>query len=228
MFTINDVSVYILNWKKVTHNSVKLEQNIKKIISDVTIINCDEFFNFGNGVKAIQLDDSHYYGSQYEHAIRNAKENNIFCVIVGDNIAENNFEAIFINTVNMFNKYKVGIYAPNDKRSPHKNIKGLLEENVYHIENPDCGFWCINPEIVKKMKTINYGSISPMGWGIDVITVMEAHRLDYIVIRDYKVETDQLDHTTNYNTSRAQGGLHALIHEYKNKYMKILASPDIG
>ena len=38
MFTLDNISVYILNWKKVTNNSLKLYENISSIISDVTII----------------------------------------------------------------------------------------------------------------------------------------------------------------------------------------------
>ena len=214
MYTIEDISVYIFNWKKVSQNSVNLVRNIQKYINDITVVNCDELFKFENSIKTIQLDDSHYYGSQYEHAILDVKENNIFCVIVGDNISENNFEEIFIHAINMFNKHKVGVYAPNDKRSVHKEIKEQLEDNIYHVVNTDCGFWFVNPEIVKRIKKISYGKVSPLGWGIDMITIRESIRLGFIAIRDYNVETDQLDHTTNYDFDTARKGMNELFLEY--------------
>jgi len=214
-YKLEDISVYIFNWKKVSQNSVELVKNIKKYTDDVTVINCDESFKFEDSVKTIQLDDSHYYGSQYEHAILDVKENKIFCAIVGDNISENNFEKIFMNAIEMFNKYKVGVYAPHDKRSYHKIITEMVEENVYHIENTDCGFWFINPEILKKIKKLNYGNLTPFGWGVDLVTIRESKRLGFIVIRDYRVETDQLDYTTNYDADRAANGQSLLIKEYE-------------
>jgi len=213
--SLNRISVYILNWKKVTKNSINLAKNIKKYISDVTIINCDETFRIDDSIKSIQLDDSHYYGSQYEHAIMDVKENNIFCVIVGDNISENNFETIFKNTINTFNKYKVGVFAPNDKRSPHKNRSECIEGSLYNVDNTDCGFWFIHPEIVKFLKVLKYGNLSPYGWGIDVITIVESRRLGFKVIRDYSIETDQLDYSTNYNGDKARQGMQILLKEYQ-------------
>ena len=219
MYTIDNISVYIFNWKKVSKNSIKLIENIKKYINDITIINCDDTFKFEDSIRTIQLDDSHYYGSQYEHAILDVKEKQIFCVIVGDNIPENNFEDIFKNAINIFNTHKVGVYSPNDKRSSKTKKGKYLQDNIYHVPNTDCGFWFINPEIVKTMKSIKYGNLSPLGWGVDQVTIMESIKLGFIVIRDYSVETDQLDHTTNYNNNTAKKGLICLINEYKKSRM---------
>jgi hypothetical protein len=215
MYTIDDISVYILNWKKVSQNSLKLVNNIKPYLTDITVINCDESLTLEDSIKKIQLDDTHYYGSQFQHSILDIKENKLYCGIVGDNIPENNFEKIFSNALDMFNKYNTGIYAPNDKRSHHVNRNNLLEANIYHVDNTDCGFWFINPDIIKRIKIINFGMLSPLGWGIDIVIIKEAIRLGFIVIRDYDVETDQLDHTTNYNERYAFIGLHQLLKEYE-------------
>ena len=214
MITIDNISVYIFNWKKVSQNSIRLFKKIKKYIKDVTIINCDESLKLDDSIKSIQLDDSHYYGSQYERAINDVKENNVFCVIVGDNISENNFENIFTNAVEIFNKYKVGIYSPHDKRSGHQNRNGCIEENVYFVENTDCGFWFIHPEIVMKLKHFKYGTLSPLGWGIDVITSTESSRFGFKVLRDYRVTTDQIDRSTNYDKNVATKGMIILFKEY--------------
>lgn len=215
MFVLNDISVYIFNWKKVNQNSINLVKNIKKYINDITFVNCDESFKLENSIKAIQLDDSHYYGSQYEHSIVDVKENNIFCVIVGDNISENNFKEIFMNSIQIFNKYKVGVYAPNDIRSHHKKKNECLEKNVYNVDNTDCGFWFIHPEIVKKTKKLKFGNLSPLGWGIDSITITESKRLGFMVLRDYRVSTDQLDYSTNYDMGKAGEGMIKLYQEYE-------------
>jgi len=215
MYTQDNISVYIFNWKKVSHNTVELLNNIKKYNSDITVINCDELFKFEHSIKTIQLDDSHYYGSQYEHAVRDVKENKIICIIVGDNISENNFEKIFKHAIDAFNKYKVGVFAPNDKRSTHQKRNECLAGNIYHVNNTDCGFWFINPEIVKKTKNIDFGKLSPLGWGIDNLIIKESLRLGFVVIRDYNIETDQLDKTTNYNSKEASKGKRKLLSEYE-------------
>ena len=215
MYQVEDISVYILNWKKVSQNTVKLIENIKNHIADITIINCDDSFKFEDSIKTIELDDSHYYGSQYEHAILDIKDNKILCVIVGDNISLNDFYEIFKNSIEIFNKYKIGVYAPNDKRSFHVEKNDMIEENIFNVNNTDCGFWFINPEIVKNLKELKYSTLSPFGWGIDTITIKESLRLGYKVIRDYRVSTDQLDHTTNYNTDNATRGAELLMSEYE-------------
>lgn len=215
MFVVDDISVYIFNWKKVNNNSIELVQNIKKYITDVTLVNCDESFKLENSIRSIQLDDSHYYGSQYEHAIVDIKENKIFCVIVGDNISENNFQKIFMNAIQIFNKYKVGVYAPNDIRSHHKTKNECIEKYIYNVDNTDCGFWFIHPEIVKNTKQLKFGNLSPLGWGIDTITISESKRLGLSVLRDYRVKTDQLDYTTNYDMNKAGEGMINLYQEYE-------------
>lgn len=214
MYKLENISVYILNWKKVSKNSLELYQNIKKIINNTTIINCDENLLLDNSIKHIQLDDSHYYGSQYEHAINDIDTKSIFCIIVGDNIPNNNFELIFNKAIDTFNTHNVGIFAPNDKRSPHKKRYSEIQQNLYEVENTDCGFWFINPIIVTKLKNIKYGTLSNYGWGIDVITIKESIKQGLKVLRDYSIETDQLDHTTNYNQAIAQNGMNNIEAEY--------------
>jgi hypothetical protein len=212
MYTLDDIHVYIFNWKKVSKNTLVLYEKITNILKNVCIVNCDEFLNLNDDIVNIKLDDSHYYGSQYDHAIKHVKENKLFCVIVGDNVS-NHFQEIFNNALNTFNNYKVGVYSPNDKRSIHKNILENINESLYNVENTDCGFWFINPDIVKKMKNINY-NISKYGWGIDVITIKESRKQGLLVLRDYSVETDQVDHTCGYDLPQAFHGMNLLQQEY--------------
>ena len=215
MFTLNDISVYIFNWKKVTSNSLKLYHEVSPIVMDTTIINCDENYKLDNKIPHVQLNDSYYYGAQYDTAIKNVKENKIFCVIVGDNLSNNNFEKIFSSAVNTFNKYQVGVYAPNDKRSHHKKRNQHFQDDLYHVDNTDCGFWFIHPTLVKRLKNINY-TVSKYGWGIDVITIEESRKHGLLVLRDYSIETDQLDHSCGYDTYKATKEVVIM----KNEYLK--------
>jgi len=123
-----------------------------------------------------------------------------------------------MNSVEIFNKYKVGIYAPYDKRSIYTTKYEMLETDVFNVENTDCGFWFINPEIVKVFKKYNFKELTRYGWGIDIITIKESLRLGFKVLRDYRSETDQLDHSTNYNIDAACKAATGLINKY-NKHV---------
>jgi len=215
MYSLSDISVYIFNWKKVSANSMKLYNKISPIIANTTIINCDENLHLDKSIPHIQLDDSHYYGLQYNAAIHHVKQGNIFCVIVGDNIADNNFENIFACALNTFNTEKIGVYAPYDKRTDCYQYKGnQYKNNLYHVANTDCGFWFIHPMLVQRMKPLNY-AVSNYGWGIDVLTIKEAKKNGYLVLRDYSNETDQLDHTCGYSNKEALRQMAVLNELYK-------------
>jgi hypothetical protein len=212
MYKINNISVYIFNWKKVTNNSLKLYDKIKPILNDISIINCDETQKIDG---SIQLDDSHYYGSQYNTAIKHVKSGNILCVIVGDNIPDNNFERIFTSALNTFNSYNVGVYAPHDKRSYHQTTLEKYTNNLFKVENTDCGFWFINPLIVSTLKNIDY-TVSKYGWGIDSLTINYAKKHRFLVLRDYSISTDQLDHTCGYDESNAVIGMKYLTEQFNS------------
>ena len=211
MYSFDRISVYIFNWKKVTDNSLKLYEKIKPIIRDTTIINCDETRSIDG---SIQLDDSHYYGSQYNHAIKNVKCGNIMCIIVGDNICVDNFDNIFDGAVRTFNSHKVGVYAPEDKRSSHQSTIKNYMGTLFNVENTDCGFWFINPDIVSRLKHVDY-SVSTYGWWIDILTIEYCKKHDFLVLRDYSISTDQLDHSCGYDRSKARLAATQLINQFK-------------
>ena len=52
------------------------------------------------------------------------------------------------------------------------------------VKNPDCGIWFINPIIHQNIKDIDYHKLSPLGWGIDIITVKESNKNNLLVIKD--------------------------------------------
>jgi len=194
-FSIDDIYVYILNWKKVTANSRNLQKKITPIVKNTFVINCDEHSVFEHN--SIQLDDSHYYGSQHDHAIKHVPDGAILCIIVGDNIPNNNFAVIFQRAVVAFNAFNIGVYAPNDIRSAHNRRGACFTGTLYDVPNTDCGFWFIHPAIVARLRGIDY-NISKYGWGIDIITIKEARKQGRLVLRDYSISTDQLDHICSY------------------------------
>jgi len=220
MYTLDDIHVYIFNWKKVSQNSVSLWNLISPIIKNTWVINCDENFPLGPTIPHIQLDDSHYYGSQYNTAIKHVKKGAIFCVIVGDNLTNNNFEVIFNKACNVFNTHAVGVYAPNDKRSVHTKKLEHIKDQLFNVVNTDCGFWFIHPTIVATLRNIDY-KVSKSGWGIDMITIKEARKKGMLVIRDYSIQTDQLDHVCGYNTKNAGADMKRMLALYESLYREV-------
>lgn len=213
MFTLDDIYVYILNWKKVSVNGLKLYQNIAPIINNTIMINCDEYMPLTDDITHIQLDDSHFYGSQFNHAIKHVKDGAIMCVIVGDNIADNDFETIFKNALDTFNNYNTGVYAPNDKRTAHQGRDARFIGDLYNVPNTDCGFWFIHPNIIRRLRILDF-TLSKFGWGCDTVVMQEAKKQNLLILRDYSVETDQLDHSVGYNSQRAHTGQLVLEKEY--------------
>ena len=216
MYTLDDIAVYIFNWKKVSTNSLLLYNNIIKVIKNTTIINCDETLILDSSIKHIQLDDSHYYGSQYEHSIKDVKIGSIFCTIVGD-IIINDVEILFNKALNTFNTIRTGIYSPNDLRTPHTTLYENINGSLYNVPNTDCGLWFIHPSVILKMKNLKY-SISKYGWGIDIFTICEARKHDLFVLRDMSIEVDQLTHEQNYPSNMADAGIKLLEYEYNKLY----------
>jgi len=202
MYTFDDIYVYIMNWKKVNANSLQLYKAIQPIVHNTWMINCDENWTLDSSVQHIQLDDSHYYGAQFNTAILHIPDNKIFCIIVGDNIPDNSFSTIFSSALDALNAGKIGVYAPYDKRSVHQKIVNTYKDMIYHVQNTDCGFWFIHPKIYMRMRNIDY-TISKYGWGIDIIIIQEAKKSGMLVVSDHSISTDQIDHTCGYDIAEA-------------------------
>jgi len=190
-----------------------LYDRISPIIRDTTIINCDEKWQPASGIKHIQLDNAHYYGSQYNQAINNIRTGQIMCIIVGDNIPNINYYHLFMSAIHTFNTSNVGVYAPYDKRSHYQSKRDYFRDNIYNVDNTDCGFWFIHPQLVDNLKHIDY-TISKYGWAIDIITIREALTREMLVLRDYSHETDQLDHSCGYDRDLAQEQSNLLLQLY--------------
>jgi len=216
-FTKNDISLYIFNWKKTNENTLKLYNKAIKIIDDVTIVNSDENYKFNENIKTIQLDDSYYYGGQYDSSIKDVKNNKIFGVIVGDTINVD-FNKLISKLLNTYNNYNVGIYSPHDLRSWwQNNVLYDITNELKVVDNTDVGIWFLNPKIVKQLKNLDY-NISYFGWGIDVITIKQCKKENLLVIRDYSIKTDQIDKSTGYDSSKAKHYEKKLIEHYE-KYI---------
>ena len=219
-FNLNDIHLYIFNWKKVNKNSEKLYNEAKKFINNTKIINSDENYKFEDIFNVINLNDSYYYGGQYQTAIYDVSKNKIFGVIVGD-VINLNFEKLTLNLLKTFNKYNTGVYSIDEKRTSHKKVICILskKDNLKIVENTDCGIWFIHPSIVSKLRNIEYNKLTPYGWGIDIITNKESVKNKKLSIRDYSLSCTQTDFSTGYNCNNAEKG-QKIIEEWYKKNIK--------
>lgn len=220
MYSVDNIYIYIFCWKKVVANSLALYSKISRICPNTILINCDENTKLNaEDIKHIQLDDTYYYGSQFETAIKNAPTGSIVACITGDVSIEANWNGIIDNAIAAFNTEKIGIYAPNVYYTYWTSRKHQLWDDLWEVENTDCTVWFIHPSIIDILRPIPFGKVSNLGWGIDVITISECNSQKLLVARDYSIKVDH-PHDTAYNQSKALEQMHALNKVYE-EYKKL-------
>jgi hypothetical protein len=183
------IEVYVLSWKKVTNNAIKIFDELNKEFENVYFIDCDENSktNFKN---IIRLDDSAYYGKQFDTAINNANPDSIVGIVVGDiypNLTD--WKTVYKNMVDSFENYDIGIYAPYETRTHWHVSNGKINNTNYHLtKNTDCTVWFLAPYIVSFAKTLNISNISKLGWGIDSVLCNYSNSLGHHNIFDKSVK----------------------------------------
>lgn len=211
MFTVADIFVYIFSWKKVTQNAISLYHQVCSVFPNAYLINCDEHITLSEfeaaGISAdrvIQLDDSYYYGGQFETAIKHCPSDKILGCIVGDVSPTANWGGIATNMLSCLNSGKVGVCAPNVDYTAHTTRAEHLWDDFYSVPNTDCTCWFLHPQLLcHQLKTIPYFALSNLGWGIDVIFIKQSLKEGLLVARDY---------STIVHQPKGSGYNHALAH----------------
>jgi hypothetical protein len=216
MLTVEDIHVYIFSWKKVTANATALYRAIGSVFPNTTFINCDETVTMPSDIRTIQCDDSFYYGRQFDTAIQHAPVGAHVGCIVGDVDPVADWAQIATTMVAAFNKGTYGIIAPNVDYTWHVARAALIEKNIYAVPNTDCTCWFLHPKIVNTLRSLDIGSISNLGWGIDTIAIWESLKNRLYVGRDYDTLVRQPKGTA-YNTAAARVQMNALVQAYKAK-----------
>jgi hypothetical protein len=215
---MNNVYVYIFSWKRITDNSVNLFNKVSEYFPNTYMINCNENITLPINPKFnIQLDDSYYYGGQFDTAIKHAPEGSIVGFITGDVDPNADWDKILNNMKTSFATNKIGIYAPNVDFTAHTNRGNYLWDSLYEVPNTDCTCWFIHPMIIKKLLPIPYFKLSNLGWGIDIIFIEECKKNNLHVARDYSVIVYQ-PRCTAYNMNEAGVEQNILINYYNKNF----------
>ena len=199
---MNNIHTFIFSWKKVTENALALFEKASAVCPNTTLINCDE--NVGVLVKHIQLDDSYYYGGQFEAAIKAVPDGSSLCCIVGDVSPEASWSSIYEKAVETLATQHVGVYVGN---------------TLWEVPNTDCTFWFIDADVVRVLRDIPYRMLSNLGWGIDTIVNKESVRQGKLIVRDYSDLVRQ-PMGTAYNKEKAKAQMSLLLAYYDSLCLK--------
>jgi hypothetical protein len=223
MFTINDINIYIFCWKKVVENSVALYEEISKVCPNTFVINCDENTQMDQDkIKHIQLDDSYYYGGQFETAIKETPIGRVVACITGDVSPVANWGSIIQKAVDAFNTGKVGVFAPDVDYTFWTKKKRALWANLWEVENTDCTIWFIHPSIIEVMRPFPFKKICNLGWGADTVVNIECNTQNLLIARDYSEKVIH-PHETGYDGAVANIQMQKLL----GIYFQYKSNPDI-
>ncbi len=178
---------FIFSWKGQYENTVKLEDSIKNLNIDVTVINSDE-----NNTKDhwITLTDDNYFSDQFRKALElfDNIEYDFFWHIQSD-ASYDNWQEIIESAEKTFEKYNWGVYAPNVNDTfyiPERTDVYELERNIKIVGTPDNTCWIIHKDFIKLMKNnLHLMKDNMLGWGWDLIISGFSHLESRPVIRDY-------------------------------------------
>ena len=210
---IDTIHTFIFSWKKVTDNAIELYKKASNVCTNTTLINCDENIDIDNTIKNIKLDDSYYYGGQFETAIRAIPDGVNLCCIVGDVSPEANWEEIYRKAEESLSTNHIGVYAPNVDYTWHTARGRQVSDTLYEVPNTDCTFWFIHHSIISVLRDIPYHNLSNLGWGIDTVVNKESTSQNKLIVRDYS-ELVRQPIGTAYNVSAAREQMNKLISYY--------------
>ena len=214
---MDNIHTFIFSWKKVTENALALYEKSSAVCPNTTFINCDE--NVNVIVKNIQLDDSYYYGGQFEAAIRAVPVGGSLCCIVGDVSPEANWGAIYEKAVEALATRYVGVYAPNVDYTWHTGRGRQVGNTLWEVENTDCTCWFIDADVVSALREVPYRMLSNLGWGVDTIVNKESARQGKLVVRDYSEIVHQ-PMGTAYDKDKAKTQMSLLLAYYNSMCLK--------
>ena len=206
-----DIQPFIFNWKGQFEKSCAIEDSLKEIFGEVTVINSDEE-NTRSGW--IDLGDEAYFTMQFRKALDLLKpEKKVLMHCQGDTVF-NNYEELVKDASKYYNLYEWGVYAPdvtNVWYTPeHTDIDGIRseDENIKMVACTDETVWFVHRDIIDEYysrglpEVMTHESMK-MGWGWDLVMNGISFLRGRPVIRDY---SHQVQHAKGTNYSKDSAG----------------------
>lgn len=206
----SDIQPFVFNWRGQFEKSCAIEDSLKQIFDDVTVINSDEE-NTRPGW--IDLGDEAYFTMQFRKALDLFKsDKKVLMHCQGDTVF-NNYKELVKDARKHYNTYEWGVYAPdvtNVWYTPeHTDIAGIesADENIKMVACTDETVWFIHRDIIEEyysrgLSDVMTHELMKMGWGWDLVMNGISFLKGRPVIRDY---AHQIQHAkgTNYNKDAA-------------------------
>ncbi len=216
-YTINDINLYIFSWKRVNENAVKIYKKVAAVFPNTYFLNCDENFDASRYIpadKLIQLDDSYYFGGQFQTAIRHCPRDRVFGNIVGDVDPDAiDWKQLAASMLYGINSLNAGVVAPDAPNYP--NMGAHIEGSYYEVDNTDCTIFFITPDIWSKYKHFPYKDVTHHGYGIDIFFCNSTKNKGKKTIRDSQIKVDT-DKTKGYTHEAALKEMNEFLKSIKN------------
>ena len=205
-----DIQPFIFNWRNQFEKTCAIEDSLKEIFGEVTVINSDED-NTREGW--VNLGDEAYFTMQFRMALSLLKPGKkVLMHCQGDTVFDN-YEQLVKDARKYYNLYEWGVYAPdvtNVWYTPeHTDIDGIEseDENIKMVACTDETVWFVHRDIIDEYYARGLPDVMThermkMGWGWDLVMNGISFLKGRPVIRDY---AHQIQHAkgTNYNKNSA-------------------------
>lgn len=199
------INCFIFNWPGQTVKAQQTEKQLLQLNYQVTVINCDDQYQPQHW---INIDSQAYFTQQWLAACERFDGDIMFHVQA--DATSTQWQEIFQEALQDYQKYQWGIYAPNvdytwydPSRADVANVK-LSDSHLKLVNNPDCTVWFLHKDVINAFKSLQWDwSFNKFGWGVDLILCASSYLQKRPVIRNYKY-TVAHPQGTGYNSQQAE------------------------
>lgn len=199
------IHCFIFNWPGQTARAQETEKQLAKINYKITVVNCDPDYQPQHW---INIDPQAHFTQQWLAACEQFDGDIMFHVQA--DATSTQWQEIFQEALQDYQKYRWGIYAPNvdytwydSSRADVLNVK-LPDDHLRLVNNPDCTVWFLHNDIINAFKSLAWDwNFNKFGWGVDLILCASSYLQKRPVIRNYKY-TVAHPQGTGYNSQQAE------------------------
>jgi hypothetical protein len=208
---IKDIQPFIFNWNNQFEKTCAIEDKLKEIFDDVTVINSDDN-NTRDGW--VNLGDSAYFTSQFTKALELFRDDKKVLLHIQGDTEYDNWKQLVDDARKYYNVFEWGVYCPDvtniwytPDQTDVNGLESLKHPNIKLVACSDETVWFIHRDIINDFYNRNLlQTMTPetmkMGWGWDLVMNAVSFIMGRPVIRDYN---HQVQHAlgTNYNKEEA-------------------------